>query len=300
MPEEDAEESFESENRGFGMGWLREHPDLRDYTPRDRKISELLTKTRFPKALESSDPDRVDLRSWCSPIRNQGSLGSCTAQAGVGLLEFFEKKAFGKYIDASPLFLYKATRNLMQLKGDTGAYIRTTLGAIVLFGVPPEKYWRYTTSIFSFDAEPPAFCYAFGENFKAVNYFKFDTAGVSPSALLLLIKKNLVSGLASMFGFTVYRSIDQAEKKGKIPLPCPNEGVLGGHAVVAVGYDDKMVIRNESCSLETKGALLIRNSWGEKWGEKGYGWLPYDYVQKGLAVDWWSIISANWVDTGEF
>jgi C1A family cysteine protease len=87
---------------------------------------------------------------------------------------------------------------------------------------------------------------------------------------------------------------------GKIPFPHPGERVLGGHAVDAVGYDDSVRIKNESTGLETTGALLIRNSWGTEWGEHGYGWLPYAYVEGGVACDFWTILKQEWVDTGQF
>jgi len=104
-----------------------------------------------------------------------------------------------------------------------------------------------------------------------------------------------------MFGFTVYNSINQADRTGKIPLPCKGEKILGGHAVAAVGYDDKMKITNAgSRKAVTTGALLIRNSWGTGWGEDGYGWLPYEYIMKGLAEDFWSILKKEWIDTEEF
>lgn len=88
-----------------------------------------------------------------------------------------------------------------------------------------------------------------------------------------------------MFGFTVYNSIEQTDKDGKIPFASPKEKSEGGHAIVTVGYDEKMKIKNKYGKIETTGALLLRNSWGKGWGEGGYGWLPYDYVLKGLAQD---------------
>jgi C1A family cysteine protease len=284
----------------LGMGWLPDYPDFRDYTEDQATIKPLLKSIGVTAtAAKTGLPSAVDLRAWCSPIENQGSLGSCTANAGVAIVEYFERRASGKHIDASRLFLYKVTRNMLHWTGDTGAFLRTTMGALALFGVPPEEYWKYNVA--DYEKEPPAFCYAFAQNYQAIRYYRLDPAGTSKTALLSRIKTYLSKGLPSMFGFTVFSSYSQASASGKLPYPTKGEKIVGGHAVVAVGYDDNLIITNSyPGSTQTKGAILIRNSWGTGWGDNGYGWLPYDFVLNGLAVDWWSLIKNEWIDTGKF
>jgi len=283
----------------LGMGWLPDYPDFRDYTVEQDSMKAMLTKARVAVRRKVSLPTSADLRAWCSPIENQGSLGSCTSNAGVGIVEYFERRAFGKHIDASRLFLYKVTRTMLHWTGDTGAFLRSTMGALVLFGVPPEEYWPYVVA--DFEKEPPAFCFAFAQNYQAISYYRLDPSGTAKDVLLNQIKTNLAAGLPSMFGFTVYSSYTQGATTGKIPYPTAGEKVVGGHAIVAIGYDDSMKIKNTNPgAAETTGALLFRNSWGTGWGSSGYGWLPYDYVLKGLAVDWWSLMKNEWIDTGAF
>jgi C1A family cysteine protease len=282
------------------MGWLPDYPDFRDYTRQTDQILKLTSAVGLERKAPQSLPSLVDLRKWFSPVEDQGQIGSCTANAGAGVVEYFENRAFGRYLHASRLFLYKATRNFAQLKGDSGAFLRSTMGALVLFGVPPEEYWPYTDKSPDFDMEPSAFCYSFAANYKSIKYFRHDPNNFTQEEVLASVKQSLAGGIPSMFGFTVYNSISQAAESGKIPFPCNNERILGGHAIVAAGYNDDLTIENATCGDKTKGALLIRNSWGEGWGEKGYGWLPYDYVLKEVAMDFWSILQQNWADTGQF
>lgn len=273
----------------YGMGWQRDLPDVRDYTPEHKEIVPMFSSSRAVNPPKTGFPKNCDLSQWCSPIEDQETLGSCTAQAGVGLIEYFENRALDRHVDASRLFLYKVTRNLLGWTGDTGGWLRTTMKGMVVFGAPPERYMPYDIS--RFDEEPSSFCYSFAQRFRSIKYYRLDSTGTSTSNLLKRVKYFLAAGYPSMFGFTVYNF---GNEKGEFPFPGPGDSVLGGHAVVAIGFDDNRKIGSH------KGALKIRNSWGQGWGEGGYGWLPYAYVEAGLAVDFWSLFQQDYVDLKKF
>jgi C1A family cysteine protease len=281
-----------------GTGWIPDLPDKRDYTATSPKINTLLGKMGLAAIDKVKLPTQVDLRSLFPPAFQQGSTNSCTAQAAAALVSYFEHAAFQKFSVPSRLFIYKTTRNLLYQTSDNGAFIRSTIGALTLFGAPPETYWPFALQ--NINTEPPAFCYAFGEKFQTLSYYRYEEAGQSTEVTLQRIKANLAAKLPSMFGFYLFSSVATALSSGHIPYPSSDERPVGGHAVVAVGYDDEVIISHPSTKKETKGAILIRNSWGEEWGVRGYGWLPYDYVLGELATDWWSILLAEWVDTEPF
>lgn len=287
-----------------GTGWLPPLPDTRDYTPDHPKVGALLKGMKVTEAKMKAplQAKKVDFRQYCSPVKDQGNLGSCTAHAAVGIVEYFQNRTFKKHIEGSELFVYKATRQLMGLAGDTGAWLRNTMGALVLCGVAPETYWPYTDSDPEFDREPPAFVYSVADNYETLKYFCHDPLqeGVSPQRILATVKFFLFAGIPSMFGFWGFPSFGHCDVPGGIPFPCPGEKAEWGHAIVAVGYDDGKKLKNTVCNTTTTGALLIRNSWGKGWGDKGYGWLPYEYVLKHLALDFWSLLKMEWVDTHVF
>jgi len=114
---------LEETNEVKGTGWLQSLPDLRDYTHDSPKIAAMAKALKIGGKISSlkAIPAAVDLRAWCSPIEDQKSLGSCTANAAVGVVEYFQRRAFGTHLDGSRLFVYKVTRNLMGVTGDTGA-----------------------------------------------------------------------------------------------------------------------------------------------------------------------------------
>ena len=286
-----------------GTGWKPDPPDLRDYTIDHAAIATLLDKTKLLKFAKASSPlpktvTSVDLRQYCSPIEYQANLGSCTAHAAMGIIEYYENRVFNRYTDGSRLFVYKTTRELMGWTGDTGANLRNVMGALVLFGVPPERFWPYDVA--KFDVEPSAFVYELAARYAALRYVRHDSVGKTPAAALAEVKAFLTAGLPSMFGFYGFPSCNSADVKGAFPYPGANEHAIWGHAVAAVGFDDHLKIKNLVSGQVTTGALLIRNSWGTAWGNAGYGWLPYDYVLNRYALDFWTLLQMSWMQTGGF
>jgi len=281
----------------YCMGCLRDIPDIRDYTMETPEIMSMYQKVGVVCNESGSGvviPPQVDISEYCSPIVDQGFQNACTANAASGMVEYFERRAYGTYIRAARKFIYKTTRNLMGVSGDIGASIRTTLGSLVLFGAPPEKYWPYSHNV---DTEPTAFAYSLGQNYQTLKYANIAPAGTSVSETLYNIKLNVTTGFPVIFGFTIYDSITSCGD-GYIKYPLPGETAQGGHAVMVVGFHDSLEISNGSYT--SVGALYIRNSWGTGWGIDGYGWLPYDYITNSLAYDYWIIMDNEWIEMGQF
>jgi C1A family cysteine protease len=240
-------------------GWLPDRPDQRD------RLYTAIAKP--PKKL----PPTVDLSPSCSRVETQGELGSCTANALVGNLEFLEKKAAKPVTDLSRLFVYYNERVLEgTVNEDSGAFLRDGIKTLVKQGVCPEKEWPYFIS--KFTVKPPVACYRHAADHHVLSYHRIQS--------LKEMRMCLAEGYPFVFGFTVYESFesDEVAKTGQLDLPTPNERDVGGHAVMAVGYDD------------AKSRFLIRNSWGEDWGLKGYFTMPYDYLaNRNLSDDFWTV-----------
>lgn len=272
------------------LGWHPDMPDIRDRRLADDKATVLLNeaaeRTRGGTATVNSLQRRHENLKWCSPVEDQGALGSCTAQAVVGLTEFMQRRAGEAHTDGSRLFVYKVTRKLLGWTGDSGAYVRTAMKAVAAFGVPPEEYCPYDIS--RYEEEPSAFLYSFAQNYQALEYTRIDSLGVESKQVLNSVKRVLGSGLGAVFGFSVYSSLSTG---ADIPFPTNRDSLRGGHAVMAVGYDDDHVLPDGTACP----SLIIRNSWGTDWGINGYGFLPYTYVEQGLARDFWTILKSEWI-----
>ncbi len=241
-------------------GWIPDQPDQRDHL--------YAAPAQFLMAL----PTSVDLRPKCPPVYDQGQLGSCTANAIAGAIDFERKKQ--KLFDFVPsrLFIYYNERVIEgTVRSDSGAQIRDGIKSVASQGVCPEREWPYV--IAKFTTRPPAKAYRDARLDRAVSYQSIVQD-------LNQMKGCLASGYPFVFGFTVYESFESAvvARTGHASMPHWGERPVGGHAVMAVGYDD------------AKSWFVVRNSWGAGWGMKGYFTLPYAYlIQPGLSADFWTI-----------
>jgi C1A family cysteine protease len=293
----------------LGTGWLPEPPDARDLSASRPEIAHTLERLGVARLVRGRRrlPPRVDLRQWAGPVVFQGGFNTCAAHVVAGLLAYFERRAHDCEVTPSRLFLYKVAKNFLQTDGDAGVYIRQVMGVLKLIGVPPERYWPYPdpgtftaprTTDPLLATEPSAFCYAVAADYRAVTYYRLDETGQAPADLLRIAKAHLAAQVPFALGFPLFRSILDAKATGRIPDPVAGEQSVGNHAVIAVGYDDELVIGEGAAA--THGALLIKNSWSDGWGEQGYGWLPYDFVLQGRTRDFWTLTRAEWTDTGVF
>ncbi len=242
-----------------GYGYIPDLPDHRDYL-----FSAVYHA--IPKL-----PASVDLRANCSPIEDQKTLGSCTANALVGALEFLEKKDGVPFTDLSRLFVYYNERVIEHtVASDAGAMLRDGIKTLAKQGVCSEKNWPYILT--KFKNKPTKACYSEASTHLITSYLRLQTLDDMRSCL--------AAGYPFVFGFTVYASFEssQVAKTGVVPMPAAGESVLGGHAVVAVGYRDS-----------TK-RFIVRNSWGTSWGQKGYFTIPYAYLTNPqIASDMWTV-----------
>jgi C1A family cysteine protease len=242
-------------------GWIPDLPDHRDFV------------YAAPAATPPVLPSRKDLTSACPAVYNQGKLGSCTANAIAAAHQFEQilQKRLTAFLP-SRLFIYYNERVIEHtVTEDAGAMLRDGIKCVVKQGVCPETQWPYVVSRFA--RRPSEACYRHALDHQVVSYRRIPQN-------LRQMKGCLASGYPFVFGFAVYESFESeaVARTGRVPMPGNDEGMLGGHAVMAVGYDDK-----EAC-------FIVRNSWGTAWGRRGHCLMPYEYLaHPDLTADFWTI-----------
>jgi C1A family cysteine protease len=242
-------------------GWTRDLPDQRDHL------------FSAPRANLLMLPPSADLRAQCPPVYDQGQLGSCTANAIGAAIQFDQmKQKLTSVFAPSRLFIYYNEREMEgTVASDSGGQIRDGVKSVAQQGDVPETEWPY--DITKFAVKPSAKCYADAKKYKVVSYQRVLQTAQQ-------MKGCLASGCTFVFGFTVYASFESPEvaKSGIVPMPQQGEQTLGGHAVMAVGFDD------------ASQTFWVRNSWGPAWGLGGYFKMPYAYLlDANLASDFWNI-----------
>lgn len=215
---------------------------------------------------------KVDLRTNCPKVYNQGDLGSCTANAVAALYEFDQMKEKDCVVfTPSRLFVYYNERVIEgTINEDSGAELRDGMKTINCDGVCPEQLWGYDEKKFA--VRPPAKLYTVAKQHKCVIYKRLEQT-------LDQLKQCLLEGFPFVFGFTVFQEFenDVVAKTGMVPMPTKDSVGLGGHAVMCVGY------------IENKSLFIVRNSWGDDWGDHGYFYMPYAYVlSPELSSDFWT------------
>jgi len=249
----------------MSLGCVKDKPDPRDF--------------KFLKTVHWTELSPIDLRPLCPKVRSQGEIGSCTAFGTTQLFRFIRKKHKLVSWTPSPLFTYYATRKLNNLENeDSGASIRDALKSTAINGVAMERYWPYVVN--KFTENPPEEVWANAEKHQTLEYLRVKDTDKSQ------FLGCLNDGSPFVFGINLYSSFNSFETvlTGMVPVPDKeNEKLIGGHCMLAVGWTK---IEQDG---KLKEYLIVQNSWGENWGDRGYCYIPMEYVMTNDTFDFWTI-----------
>ena len=239
-------------------GFNRDLPSFKDKLYSEFRVDEVTPLDSLPPL--------VDLRSKMPQVYDQKALGSCTANAIGAGIQFLHKN-----LTPSRLFIYYNERAIEgTIDYDCGGQLRDAIKAVATQGVCAETLWPYDISKFA--TKPLDMCYSYAKNDLVTEYLRVVS--------LQEMKSCLAAGYPFVFGFTVYESFEGEEvaRTGILNLPSSTERTCGGHAVIAVGYND------------ATQRFIVRNSWGPLWGQQGYFEMGYDYISSPmLSSDFWTI-----------
>lgn len=241
-------------DKKYGLGYLPDPGDLRDIP-----MSLVLPVIPIPKS--------VDYTKEMSPVEDQDGEGVCVAFAcGDAMKEYQEKKERKQHINLSVRYLYQKCKEIDGIPDQEGTYIRVAMKILRKKGIPPEECWPFVPHNIGkpcADADSKAYPY----RIKAFARLKN----------ILEMKRSLIVNGPFVAGVKVYDSFlsEDVARIGIVPVPAPEETLQGGHAICIVGYDDE------------KQLFKFKNSWSKNWGDNGYGYLSYEYIEK-YCIDAWS------------
>ena len=263
---------FKADAVTASYGWKPDLPDHRDFSYATMRLG-----LEAPITL----PPSIDLRPNCPPIYSQGPLQSCTANALAAGFRFIEIKSKNATFEPSRMFIYYNERDLEDdTDSDGGAFLRDGIKCIATNGICDETTWPYSEP---FSTKPGQSCYDQALTYKAVNYYRLNNTNLSE------LKTCLAAGFPFVFGFSIYDSFRSVgdSNGGNVPVPEAGEPVLGGHAVMAVGYDD------------ATSRFIVQNSWGPAVGDHGFYYMPYNYLTSAsLCDDFWTIRAISTASQG--
>lgn len=245
-------------------------PKLGGWRKEDKSDEDKIFDTQKLSLVSISD-NKIDLRSMCSPVEKQLQLSSCVGNAIVGGLELLLRSRHGNFVDLSRLFVYYNSRLMNgEQNKDEGTYIRLAMGTLSSLGTCPEELCEYDTkNVF---VRPSWKAYRSAHVNKVDKYYRIETSGNNRTQQ---IKAALNNSYPVVFGCIVGDELVKVQQDGIVKMPSEHRGETGGHAMLIVGYND-----NDQ-------HFIVRNSWGEFWGDKGYCYIPYVYLDATNANDFW-------------
>jgi hypothetical protein len=270
-----------------GGGWARDLPDPRDYGPIHERVRGLLAELK-PGRRGRSQPAQVNWEEHYPPAWESHGLAAGAALAVASVVSYFQRRVPGRLLLPSWLYLYKMARVLGHQTGNACPSLRQTLKALVRFGLPSAEFGPSDPC--RFDEAPEPFLFCFARDYADVVYVRLDTPDVRGRELLASVKRFVAAGFPVAFGVCTFATPTRGPE---IPYPC-GDAAQGGTVLVAVGYDDAVRVGSEV------GALRVRAPLGPCWGEEGYGWLPYRYLEAHLGADFWTALRPDWLAGGEF
>jgi len=214
-------------------------------------------------------PGKLDYTKKMSPVRDQGDEGTCVGFASTaGMKEYQELGDYEILVRLSPRFAYSECKKIDGMPGLEGTTIRAAMKVLKAKGVCREKFWPYQPHQKN---KPQKGALSDAKKFRVLTYARIID--------LNELRMNLAAKGPCIIGVEVFKGM-MTTKTGIVPMPGKNEKALGGHAICPVGYD------------EEKRLIKFKNSWSTKWGQNGYGYLHYAYIERYM-MDAWSSVDVN-------